>query len=101
MTSTPGLQEQPMKIKKPPIKKSPVDLKSPFKRLEPELPTDADPALLLSFRANLAAEQTHNQLRVALLDASFRAPLARYLIRSSGILRRVSRNQYRLRAYRP
>ncbi len=90
-----------MKIKRAPIQRSPVDPDTPLKRLEPEFPTDADLILLLSFRANLAAEQTYKQLRAALLGAGFRAPLDRYLIRSSGILRRVSRNRYRLRVYRP
>lgn len=65
-------------------------------RLEPEPPADADLILLCSFR-DLDGEQTYHQLRESLRAEGFRAPLARYLIRSSAMLHRVSRGRYRLR----
>ena len=65
-------------------------------RLQPEYPTDADLILLCSFQ-DFDGEQNGSQLRDSLTAEGFREPLARYLIRSSAILDRVSRGRYRLR----
>lgn len=88
-----------MKTRRLSTRQSPAGQKTSIKRLEHEFPTDADLILLCSFRADLDGEQAYDQLRKYLLTEGFRAPLARYLIRSSGILQRVSRNRYRLRGY--
>jgi len=80
---------------------SPAGQQTSLKRVEHEFPTDADLILLCSFRADLDGEQTYDQLRKNLLAEGFRAPLDRYLIRSSRILQRVSRNRYRLLGYHP
>jgi len=77
----------------------PTGQKTSIKNLEHQLPTDADLGLLCSFQEDLHGEQTYGQLRKGLVAAGFRAPLARYLIRSSEILHRVSRNRYILRRY--
>lgn len=88
-----------MKTRRLSMRQSPAGQKTSIKRLEQEFPTDADLILLCSFRTDLDGEQTYDQLRKYLLAKGFRAPVARYLIRSSEILQRVSRNRYRLRGY--
>lgn len=76
---------------------SPTRKEASLKRLAKEFPTESDLILLCSFREHLYGERTFHQLRDSLLVEGFRAPLARYLIRSSGILHRASKNRYRLR----
>ncbi|HZA19188.1 MAG TPA: hypothetical protein VE645_20295 [Pseudonocardiaceae bacterium] len=88
-----------MKTRRLSTRQAPAGQKTSIKHLEHEFPTDADLILLCSFRADLDGEQTYDQLRKYLLAEGFRAPLARYLIRSSGILQRVSRKRYHLRRY--
>lgn len=88
-----------MKTRRLSTRQSPAGQKTSSKRLEQEFATDADLILLCSFRTNLDGEQTYDQLRKYLLARGFRAPVARYLIRNSEILQRVSRNRYRLRGY--
>lgn len=80
---------------------SPDGQETTLKRLDHEFPTDTDLILLCSFRADLDGEQTIDQLCKGLLAAGFRAPHARYVIRSSEILQRVSRDRYRLRSIIP
>lgn len=85
-----------MKARRLFTRQSPAEEETWLKRLEPELPTAADLILLCSFREDLDGERTYNQLRDSLVAEGFRAPLARYVIRSSAILHRVSRSRYRL-----
>lgn len=87
-----------MKARRLSTRQSPAGEKTSLKRLEPEFPTAADLILLCSFREDLDGERTYDQLRDSLVAEGFRAPLARYVIRSSAILHRVSRSCYRLRS---
>lgn len=108
MAPPPELQEESVKtrgLSRPQSpdgqEQSPDGQEQTLKRLEHEFPTDTDLILLCSFRADLDGEQTIDQLRKDLLAAGFRAPHARYVIRSSEILQQVSRDRYRLRGYHP
>lgn len=90
-----------MKTRRLPTRQPPAGQNTSLKHREDELPTDADLALLCSFQEDLDGEQTYDQLHKNLVAAGFRAPLARYLIRSSEVLHRASRNRYRLRGCAP
>ena len=59
----------------------------------------SDAILLCSFGVDAGATQSHAQLRCLLLSAGYAAPLARHLIRSSPLLRRLRGNRYELRPF--
>ncbi len=59
----------------------------------------SDHVLLCCFGPQLSGERTDRQLRHALCEAGFSAPLARHLIRVSPLLRRTSRGRHRLREF--
>jgi len=57
-------------------------------------------SLLCCFGTDQFAERSPKALRAALLDAGLPGPAAGHLIRSSPLLERASKGQYRLRPFR-
>lgn len=62
--------------------------------------SNAEVSLLCCFGTDQFAERSHTALRAALLDAGLPGAAIRSIIRSSPMLERVSKGQYRIRPFR-
>lgn len=59
----------------------------------------SDAVLMCSFGLDDATIRTGAQLRAALIEAGYRACVARHLVRISPLLRRLPRGDYQLRRF--